>query len=155
MWQARVSPDGRTIAYEAGNEELGSAIFTAPVAGGDEFQVTDWELMAAHPDWMPDGRMVFHQWDLAIFPSLSESANIYVVDADGGRLQQLTHFTESGLRGAQTRVAPDGSGVIFTRVGGPGWGTRRIAFLAFGDTEPRWLPAEPTDGTHPSLHPVS
>ncbi len=57
MWQARVSPDGQTLAYSAGNEALGAAIFTAPVAGGDEFQVTDWELMSAHPDWTPDGRM--------------------------------------------------------------------------------------------------
>lgn len=155
MWQARVSPDGKTIAYEAGNEELGAAIFTAPVAGGDEFQVTDWELMGAHPDWTPDGRIVFHEWDLRIFPELDQPANMYIVDADGGRLERLTRFTEKGLRAAQTRVAPDGSGVVFTRVEGPGWGTRRLAFLAFGDTEPGWLTPEPTDATHPSLRPVS
>ena len=83
MWQARVSPDGETIAYEAGNEELGAAIFTAPVAGGDEFRVTDWELMGAHPDWTSDGRIVFHEWDLSIFPELDQPANMYIVDATG------------------------------------------------------------------------
>jgi Tol biopolymer transport system component len=154
MWQARVSPDGTTIAYEAGSEELGAAIFTALVAGGDEFQVTDWELMGAHPDWTADGRIVFHQWDLAIFPTLDQAANMYLVDADGNHLEPLTHFTEIGLRAAQTRVAPDGSGVVFTRVEGPDWGHRRLAFLAFGDTEPGWLTPNPIDATHPSLRPA-
>lgn len=155
MWQARVSPNGETIAYEAGNEELGAAIFTAPVAGGDEFRVTDWELMGAHPDWTSDGRIVFHEWDLSIFPELDQPANMYIVDADGSNVEQLTPFTESGLRAAQTRVAPDGSGVVFTRVDGPGYGTRRLAFLAVGDTEPGWLTPNPTDATHASLRPVS
>jgi Tol biopolymer transport system component len=155
MWQARVSPDGRTIAYEAGNEALGAAIFTAPVAGGEEFQVTDWELMGAHPDWTPDGQIVFHQWDLAIFPELDRPANMYIVGASGDGLEPLTHFTEPGWRAAQTRVSPDGLGVLFTRVEGPGWGSRRMAYLAFGDPEPRWLPPEPTDGTHPALRPRS
>jgi Tol biopolymer transport system component len=154
MWQARVSPDGRTIAYQAGSEATGAAIFTAPVAGGDEFQVSDWELMGAHPDWTADGRIVFHGWDLAIFPTLDHPANMYVVDADGNNLEPLTHFTENGLRAAQTRVAPDGSGVVFTRVEGPGFGTRRLAFLAFGDTEPGWLTPTPTDATHASLRPI-
>ena len=155
MWQARVSPDGQTLAYEAGNEALGAAIFTAPVAGGDEFRVTDWALMGAHPDWTPDGRIVFHEWDLAIFPELDRPANMFVVDASGDRLEQLTHFTEPGLRAAQTRVAPDGLGVIFTRVEGPGWGSRRMAYLAFGEAGPRWLPPDRTDGTHASLRPRS
>ena len=155
MWQARVSPDGQTLAYSAGNEALGAAIFTAPVAGGDEFQVTDWELMGAHPDWTPDGRIVFHEWDLAIFPELDQPANMYIVDASGGGLEPLTHFTERGTRAAQTRVAPDGLGVIFTRVEGPGWGSRRMAYVAFAHPEPRWLPPRPTGGTHASLRPHS
>ena len=155
MWEARVSPDGQAITYEAGNEQLGAAIFTAPMGGGAELRLTDWTLFGAHPDWTPDGRVVFHQYDLSIFPSLPKPANIYIVDADGGNLEQLTQLSEPGSRAAQTRVTPDGSGVIFTRVEGPGWGTRRIAFLAFGDRESHWLPPQPTDGTHPSLRPGS
>ena len=154
-WQARVSPDGSVIAYAAGSEDLGAAIFTSPVAGGPETQLTDWELLAAHPDWTPDGRIVFHTYDLGIFPSISESANLYIVDADGGNLEQLTAFDESGLRAAQSRVTPDGSGVTFTHVEGPGMGTRRLGLLEFGESQPGWLTSEPTPGTHPHLRPAS
>lgn len=156
VWQARVSPDGGTIAYTAGSEEIGgTAILTSPVDGGPESQLTEWELLAAHPDWTADGRIVFHTFDLAIFPSLDEPANIFVMDADGGGVEQLTQFTKSGLRAAQTRVAPDGSGVTFTHVEGAGMGTRQLAFLEFGDSGPRWLTAEPIPGTHPHLRPGS
>jgi Tol biopolymer transport system component len=156
VWQARVSPDGNTIAYAAGSEKIGgAAILTSPVDGGPETQLTEWELLAAHPDWTLDGRIVFHTYDLAIFPSMSEPANIFIMDADGGNLEQLTRFTESGLRAAQTRVAPDGSGVTFTHVEGAGMGTRQLAFVEFGESEPRWLTTEPILGTHPHLRPGS
>ena len=154
-WQARVSPDGSLIAYAAGSEELGAAIFTSPVEGGSEAQLTEWDLLAAHPDWTPDGRIVFHTHDLAIFPNLDESANLYIMDADGSNLEQLTSFDESGLRAAQSRVAPDGTGVTFTHVDGAGLGVRRLAFLEFGEAEPGWLTADPIDGTHPHLRPGS
>ena len=154
-WQARVSPDGTQIVYAAGSEELGAAIFVSGVNGGPQTRLTDWELLAAHPDWTPDGRIVFHTYDLAIFPSISESANLYVMDGDGGNLEQLTPFGEPGLRAAQSRVAPDGAGVSFVHVEGPDLGTRRLAYLAFGAAEWDWLTDEPTPGTHPHLRPGS
>lgn len=154
-WQARVSPDGTRIAYAAGSEELGAAIFVSDVNGGPETRLTEWDMLAAHPDWTADGRIVFHTYDLAIFPSISEAANLYVMDADGGNVEQLTSFDDSGLRAAQSRVAPDGAGVTFVHVEGPGPGTRRLAYLEFGAAEPRWLTAEPTLGTHPHLRPGS
>lgn len=153
-WQARISPDGTTLVFAAGSEELGAAIFTMPVDGGEPFQVTAWELLAAHPDWTPDGRIIFHTHDLAIFPSLGEAANLFMVDADGGNLEQLTQFEEPGQRVAQSRVSPDGTGATFVQVEGPGMGSRRLAFLAFGETEPTWLPTDPLNGTHPHLRPV-
>lgn len=155
-WQARASPDGTTLAYTAGSETIGgTAIFTMPIDGGTERQLTEWELLGALPDWTPDGRIVFHTHDLAIFPSLNEPANLFAMDADGGNLEQLTQFEESGLRAAQPRVAPDGSGVAFTHVEGPGTGTRRLAFLPFGESEPRWLTPDAINGTHPHLRPIA
>jgi len=153
VWQPRVSPDGSTLAYLAGSEELGTAIFISPIIGGPATQLTEYEMLGAHPDWTPDGRIVFHTYDLAIFPSLNEPANLFIMDADGGNLEQLTQFEESGFRAAQPRVAPDGEGVAFTQVEGPGTGTRRMAFLPFGESEPRWLTPEPINGTHPQLRP--
>jgi Tol biopolymer transport system component len=122
VWQPRVSPDGTTLAYLAGSEELGTAIFVSPVGGGPEVQLTEYEMLGAHPDWTPDGRIVFHTYDLALFPSLSEPANLFRMDADGSNLEQLTNFTESGMRAAQPRVAPDGSGWCSSRLRDRAWG---------------------------------
>jgi Tol biopolymer transport system component len=152
-WQGRLSPDGDLLAYTVGIEGQGTAVFTSPVAGGPEAQLTEWEMMAAHPDWTEDGRIVFHTHDLGLFQTASEPADLYLMDADGGNVEQLTMFTETGKRAAQSRVAPDGSGVTFTWVGGPG-AARQIAFLEFGDTVPRAITGEPIQGTHPSLRPV-
>lgn len=150
VWQARVSPDGKTIAYAAGSEEIGgTAILTSPVEGGPPSQLTPWEMLAAHPDWTLDGRIVFHTHDLAIFPSTPDPADIFVMDADGGNLEQLTRFT-GGVRAAQTRLTPDGSGITFTQVDGGG---RRLAMLQFGDAEPTWLTPDALPGTHPHLRP--
>lgn len=152
-WQGRLSPDGSLIAYTVNVEGQGTAIFTSPVAGGPESQLTDWQMMAAHPDWTDDGRIVFNTWDLGLFQDVSVSANLYVTDADGGNVEQLTAFTEPGERAAQPRVAPDGSGMTFTWIGASGPGTREIAFVAFGDSAATWLTGEPLLGTHPSMRP--
>ena len=150
VWQARVSPDGRTIAYAAGSEEIGgAAILTSPVGGRPPTQLTPWEMLAAHPDWTADGRIVFHTHDLAIFPSTSEPADIYIVDADGRNLEQLTRFA-GGVRAAQTRLIPDGTGITFTQVDDGG---RRLAMLQFGDAEPTWVTPDPLSGTHAHLRP--
>ena len=151
--QSRVSPDGAAIAYMGGSEAIGgTAVFTMPAEGGAETQLTDYEMFAAHPDWTPDGRIVFHTENL-LHPE--EPGNLFVMDADGASLEQLTHFTEAGERAFQPRNAPDGSGIAFTREEPGGPSTRRMAFLEFGAPEPGWLTPEPLAGTHAQLRPGS
>lgn len=84
-----------------------------------------------------------------------QPANLFVMDADGTNLEQLTHLSENGQRAFQPRVAPDGSGIVFTREEPAGPSTRRVAFLEFGASEPVWLTPEPISGTHAQLRPGS
>ena len=77
--------------------------------------------MGAHPDWTPDGRIVFHEWDLCNLPELDRPANMFVVDAERRAARAADPLHRSRVPAAQTRVAPDGLGVVFTRVEGPGW----------------------------------
>ena len=151
--QARVSPDGATIAYMAGGEEVGgTAIFTMPVEGGPETQLTEYEMFGAHPDWTPAGQIVFHT-EILFDPE--QPGNLFVMDADGANLEQLTQQSENGQRAFQPRVAPDGSGIVFTREEPGGPSTRRMAFFEFGASEPVWLTPEPIAGTHAQLRPSS
>ena len=149
--QARVSPDGDTIAYMGGSEEVGgTAIFTVPVDGGPEAQLTEYEMFGAHPDWTPAGQIVFHSENLL---SPEQPGNLFVMDANGANLEQLTQLSENGQRAFQPRVAPDGSGIVFIREESGGPSTRRIALLEAGASEPVWLTPEPIAGTHAQLRP--
>jgi dipeptidyl aminopeptidase/acylaminoacyl peptidase len=153
--QPRVSPDGTMVAYTRGHYDLGTAIFIADLEGGPETQLTEWDMFAAHADWTADGRIVFNTYDLGFFQDTTEAANLYVMKPDGTGLEQLTSYGPREVRATQPRVAPDGSGIAFTHVQGHGYGTRRLAFLAFDEAEPRWLTPTPIIGTHPQVRPLS
>jgi Tol biopolymer transport system component len=154
--QPRLSPDGTEVVYARFRDlpTPGSAIFRAPVAGGDERQLTDWGLFGAHPDWSKSDRIVFNTYDLGVFPDTTEPANLYTVAVDGSDLRQLTSFGNGDTRGTQPRWTPDGTGIVFTRVDGPGWGERRLAYVDADGTGLRWLTPSPIAGTHPQLRPV-
>lgn len=157
--QPRLSPDGSQVVYtrwdEIDDPATGSAIFVADLAGGEERQLTDWDLWAAHPDWGPDGTIAFTTYDLGAFQEGTEPANLYTIAPDGSDLRQLTTFSDHDTRAAQPRWTPDGTGITFTRVDGPGMGTRRMAWIGADGQGMRFLTPEPgTVGTHPELRPV-
>ncbi len=56
--RARISPDGRFLAYESGSES-GSDIFVRPVDGRPEVRVTDHPARELLPFWSPDGRLLY------------------------------------------------------------------------------------------------
>jgi TolB protein len=154
--QPRISPDGSQVVYARFRElpTPGSAIFVADLAGGPEHRLTDWAIFGAHPDWSVDGRIVFNTYDLGVFQDTTEAANLYTVGVDGSDLRQLTRFGSGDTRATQPRWTPDGTGIVFTRVDGAGYGSRGLAYIAADGTGLRWLTPEPVDGTHPQLRPV-
>lgn len=155
--QARVSPDGKRLVFDRGEiiDTTGMAIFVADLKGGRERRLTDPKLFGAHPDWSPDGRIVFNSYDLGFFQDTTEAANLYTMAADGTDLRQLTTYGEHETRATQPRFTPDGSGIVYTLVDGPGFGTRRLAYMNADGTGRRWLTGEPISGTHPQLRPVT
>jgi len=156
--QPRISPDGKLLAYarfrdiELGSE--GSAIFVAGADGGKERRLTEWDLFGAHPDWSPEGLLVFNTYDLGIFQDTTKAANLYTINAEGSALHQMTTFGESDTRATQPRWAPDGSGIVFTKVDGPGFGDRRLGWIAADGSGLGPLTPASFDATHGTLRPI-
>lgn len=160
--QARISPDGSRLAYvrfRTDREQAASALFVAELDGSRERRLTPWSMTAFHPDWITDELLVFDTFG-ATFGSFDPTApldvafNLHVVGVDGDHLQQLTRFPAGGSRAAQPRAAPDGRGIVFTRLEPPDWQTRRLAYIEVDGSHLRWLTPSPTDGTHPQLRPL-
>jgi TolB protein len=130
------SPDGKNITFHASASGNGTPIRTDPgsatsdsdifVANVDDLlngteQPRDITNSPARidddPDWSPDGaHIVFTSHDVTDDPRLSNTAEIYVVNADGTGAQQLTFNNEEERAPAWS---PDGTRIVFScRIGG-------------------------------------
>jgi Tol biopolymer transport system component len=153
--QHRISPDGKTVAFTRGDIQErvpGVSIYVADLQGGSERRITDPLLYAAYPDWTADGRIIFNTRDLGLFQDTTEVANLYVMDADGAHLTQLTDRASLD-RVTQPRVTPDGKRVIYTQVTGEGWGRRTLAVIGLDGSGNQSLADPVIDGTHPEWRP--
>jgi Tol biopolymer transport system component len=106
-YDAAWSPDGRWIAFSANaTASTGQQAWRIPSAGGPEEPLTSTSERIRHQSYSPDGAWLYVQ------PS---HRNIYRVPADGGPLQQVTHFPESGLFLEEPRLSPDGRTLAYAR----------------------------------------
>jgi TolB protein len=88
-----ISPDGRTLAYVGAEEVNGNAfgllnIFTVPVAGGSDAQITRSDKAHDGPEYSPDGTWIYFNSERA--SSTPGHAQIFRMRADGSDITQLT-----------------------------------------------------------------
>lgn len=108
------SPDGRTIAFVAwDDEELGS-IRTVAVRGGRERTVTPEPGHYANPRFSPDGETIVFEKDGGGYltaPEWSETTGIYRVPAGGGEMVEVVDS------GSLPHFGADSDRIFFTRNG--------------------------------------
>ena len=105
----RLSPDAKQAAFvrDILTDAERSAIFVVDLATGEERQLTPYDYSLDRPDWMPDGRILFNSPSLGIYnDGDGAAANLWVVDADGSNLEQLTHYTEDNSGATQPTCSP-------------------------------------------------
>ncbi len=106
------SPDGKVILFDHHFYDE-QRIMILEIATGEVrlFPIPDAEkYQDGHPRWSPDGRRV-------LFTSNRDGRepgrNIFLVNADGSSLTQLTHFTEPMVGCHEPVWSPDGTRIVF------------------------------------------
>jgi Tol biopolymer transport system component len=102
------SPDGKWVAVTAATGG-GVQLFRMPASGGPMQPLTTGYERMRHPFFSPDGKWIYIQ------PS---HRNIYRVLAEGGRLEPVTHFPDSGLFLEEPTISPDGRYLYYCRENG-------------------------------------
>ncbi len=119
------SPDGRYILYDPGSGRHKIMVMSTDGSGKLCLLEDDLETSYSYPAWSPDGtRLLFPSYSYPawspdgtrlLFSSYSEEeedSDIYVMDADGGNLTQLTDTSE--LSESSPAWSPDGTKIVFS-----------------------------------------
>jgi tricorn protease len=120
---ASISPDGKTIAFEA-NYEGPNEVYTMPITGGLPERRT-WDGGAQPAGWTPDGRLMVVTSRYSTLPA----ERLVLLDAQGKR--EIIPLAEA----AEAVYSSDGHSVFFTRWGWQGSSTKRYKG---GSTENLW-----------------
>src|SRR5262249_21446251 len=102
------SPDGRWLVY-ASNANGSNQLWRFPAAGGQAEPLTKGNDRVRHMFYSPDGRWLYFQ---------PNHLNIYRMPADGGPVQQVTHFPESELFIEEPTISPDARYLLYNRQNG-------------------------------------
>ena len=100
---ARLSPDGRTLAFNLTDNGIVN-VWTVPVAGGQPKQLTFDQELAGFPCWSPDGKFIAYQM------KRGDDAYLMALPSAGGEPVQLT--SDHG-RSWPYSFSPDGDKVAF------------------------------------------
>jgi TolB protein len=78
--------------------------------GSGQRQLTPWSLSGSDPDWSPDGKLILFR----SVPGREQHGNLYTVNADGSKLNQLTRYPSPKAVFAGS-FSPDGKWITFSR----------------------------------------
>jgi Tol biopolymer transport system component len=128
------SPDGRKLVFLRVLSDRGpAAAFVVGVDGRGLRQITAYDLDAAYPRWSPDGtKVVFSSHEDSASDTVSK--DIWVVNADGTGLTQLTH-NEPENHSFEPDWSPDGSRIVFAHFLPTGFFTQLRVMNADGSDE--------------------
>ncbi len=137
----RWSPDGSHLVFHRVHfdDDFMPIASELMVVGTDDSalqQITSTDMTAGDADWSPDGSLiVFSTLPLLTWMEsldqvgLFQGQDIYTIRPDGTGLARLTN----DLHSATPRWTPDGSGILFTRLGANAAGTQnRTEFWLMG-----------------------
>ena len=88
-----ISPDGNTLAYTGAEETNGNPfgslnIFTIPVAGGEDLQLTRSDKPNDGPEYSPDGKWIYFNSEMT--SSVPGHAQLFRMRTDGSDVTRLT-----------------------------------------------------------------
>ena len=127
---ARISPDGRYVAYIVrqpnwDENEFTSQIWVASMLTGERFQLTSGKKSSTGPQWSPDSH------ELAFVSDRDGKRQIYRIAATGGEAIQLT-TEDHGV--TSLAWSPDGTAIAYTSAG-PDSKSRKDTRDKYGDFE--------------------
>ena len=137
----RWSPDGTHLVFHRVHFDdeflpVDSELLVVNADDSDLQRITPTDMTAGDADWSPDGSLiVFSSLPLLTWmesldaKGLFNGQDIYTISPDGTGLSRLTN----DLHSATPRWTPDGSGILFTRLGANATGTEnRTEFWLMG-----------------------
>lgn len=112
------SPSGSQVAFirenTTGKPVGAAAVFVMDADGGNEKQLTPWELRAADVAWAPDGTALSFRSEPD--PGAEFVGDLYTVAADGSGLTEVTDH-EDGTMTLGSSWSPDSQWIVFARSG--------------------------------------
>jgi serine/threonine protein kinase len=120
-YSAEWSPEGRWLVYSS-NASGSIQLWRMPAEGGNAERLSKGEDRIRHMFYSRDGRWLYFQ---------PNHLNIYQMPADGGPVEQVTRFPESGLFIEEPTISPDGRYLVYCR----GNGGSSLWLLKLGNTD--------------------
>ena len=103
------SPNGRQIVFYSGRAGA-SDIYVMDADGNNQRRLTHIpNLIDEMPNWSPDGQQIAFVRCRVDDHDQKHIYNIFVMDADGGNVQQVTNFWGAGT----PKWSPDGQWILF------------------------------------------
>jgi dipeptidyl aminopeptidase/acylaminoacyl peptidase len=127
---ARISPDGRYVAYTVqqanwDDNEFAQQIWIVMAATGERYQLTSGKKSSTNPKWSPDSSR------LAFTSDRDGKRQIYIINPRGGEAAQLTNEDNSV---AGMEWSPDGGAIAFSSTG-PDSKSKKDRKEKYGDFE--------------------